>query len=166
MARFVLAALAWVVCVGGVSFYMHARDSYQAPRSVQAVAPEAAAARYDLELTLTFDARPDPFALSDDEAAPVSLRLNGEALDSALDGVGPGEPWRLEGMQGVVQGVNELLVTANPPVGDARSNGVRARVTAHGQDVADETFWSRGGERIIGALRFTVGGQDGDGHDH
>ncbi|MDX9973601.1 MAG: hypothetical protein RBU21_11510 [FCB group bacterium] len=172
MIRFGLAGLAWLVCVGGVAFYMHARDAWREDhQAIAAAAPEAAVRRYDLELTLTFDAQPDPFALvtTESSAAPVvSVQLNGAPLVALSEGIAPGKPWLQENIQGVVEGNNELLVEATPPLTDEESrHALRLRVLSQGGAVADQTFWSQGGEKLVGVLPFEVkhhDEEDASGH--
>jgi hypothetical protein len=151
---------------------MHLRD-LQRERVATTVdpSPDAAAAQYNLELTLTFDAVPDPFALVSPgaEAAPVvSVHLNGKTLVELREGSPPGVPWLQEGISGVSVGTNELLIEATPPVGAAHiRHAVRVRLIENTVAIADETFWSDGASKVGGAVRFQVdetSSEHNDGH--
>jgi len=172
MFRFILVALIWILCVGGVAFYMHARDADRETRTAgTAVAPESAKARYKLELTLTFDAQPDPFALStDDSQSPsvASVRINDTPAAVLTEGTAPGEPWVKEDIPGIVVGTNELFLEATPPLEDPGiRHGIRVRLLENGQTVADRTFWNEGGSKVTGTLRFEIAPKKNeDDHDH
>jgi len=160
MFRFALVAAIWVLFIGGVGFYMKVRSVPASSASLDWVEPEQAAAQYDLELTLTFDAQPDPFALVLDDSEPqavVSVRLNDTLAAEMLEGAPPGEPWLKEDIQGVVVGTNELLIEATPPVGQAQaSHAVRVRLLRDNETLAEKTFWTEGGQKVTGTLRFEI----------
>lgn len=160
MMRFALVLGIWLTFVGGVAFYMHTRDALRTQDTLQELTPVSAEAGYDMELTLTFDAQPDPFALAaDDSKAPpvVAVRLNDRTVAEMREGVAPGMPWIQSNIAGVVIGANELYVEATPPVDqtDLR-HAVRVRLLQDDEVLADRTFWSDGGAKVAGVLRFEI----------
>ena len=172
MRRFVFVAILWVVCVGGVALYMQARDAVRlAGPAAPVAAPQTAAAHYDLEVTLTFEAQADPFALTAEAAEPpvaVGVRLNNTNAVDVPEDLAPGVPWVLPDLDGVVFGTNELLIEATPPLDGVQArHAVRVRVLEQGNAIADQTFWSEGGAKITGTLLFQAasGGVDED-HGH
>ena len=171
MLRFALTGFVWIACVGSVALYMQVRDKVRLTTSVPTEqTPESAARQYDRELTPTFAAEADPFALvtSDAPAEPaIAVQLNGAQIAALTDGVAPGEPWRKDNITGVVEGANEIIIAATPPIGGLQSrHALRARVLSQGQTIADQTFWTEGGEKIIATLRFDATPTTGDDHDH
>lgn len=167
MIRFVLVAIVWLAFVGGVTGYLRVRDAWREPASAHLEpAPEKAAARYDLELTLTFHPEPDPFALTGGASGPpppVSIRVNGSVVAEPDKCIEPNTPWLKQGIERVVVGTNELFVEASPPLGEARVRyAARVRVLEGGRVVADETFWSEGGAKVTGVLRFEIAPQESE----
>ncbi len=168
MMRFALVAAVWLLFVGGVWFYMHTRDALRTQETFHEIAPVSADARYDVELTLTFDAQPDPFALvSDDSEAPpvVTVRLNDRNVAEMREGLPPGTPWVQTNIDGVVVGANELYIEAIPPVEqtDVR-HAVRLRILQDNEVLADRTFWSDGGANVTGVLGFEIAAGESEAH--
>jgi hypothetical protein len=170
MIRILLAIAVWVVVVGGTSLYLRlheARASANRP-----VVVERLVAGYRLELTPTFAAAPDPFALQLDASATAPalvVKLNGEELLRRTDTVAAGEVIVLEELPQLRAGENEIFIEAAPP-GEAalQSHALRVRV-AHGAEmVADQTLWSTPGAALSGGVRFTAGdtAAAGDAHEH
>lgn len=164
MLRFLLTIFIWITFVGGVGVYMHLRDSGQASPALAEAAPEAARAVYDIELTPTFSAQADPFALrtTDDDTPAITVTLNGASIGAIPSDISPGQPWLRRAVPGVVQGANEIYVQTAPPVsaGGTR-HAVRVRILRNGQPTAETTFWNDGGASVSGTLRFTAA-SDGD----
>lgn len=170
MIRILLAGAVWVAFAGGVAAYMHLRHAPEGPRKAMADQPRAADRAYALELTLTFDAQPDPFALDaggGDVPPVVSVRLNGVVVAALTETGGPGIPWHKDQIPGVAAGANELLIEASPPMGGPGArHAARIRLLTEGQPVADATFWSEAGAKITGTLPFEIRQAEEDGHDH
>lgn len=167
MQRFFLAGLVWLLCLGSVSLYMHLREDVRDHTAAQTAAALAAAqARFDLEATLTFRAQADPFALTVDDAADVgSISLNGEPVMDFSEAAAPGTPLQLR-LEGVLDGVNELLVQAAPPGELGVNHAVRVRVFRDGAPMTEATFWSEGGGAVLGTLLFDAVHPGKDRHDH
>jgi len=167
MKRFLLAGLAWLLCLGSVTLYMNMREDARDSIAAQpALALQSAHARYDLEVTLTFRAEADPFALNTNAASDAgSISLNGVGILELAEVADPGVPWRAQ-LEGVVAGPNELFVQATPPGGYGMSHAVRVRLIKNGVPMREKTFWSEGGGGILGTLHFDLKQDGEDGHDH
>lgn len=166
--RIPFVILVWIVLVGGLSLYMRHRDAH-APVAGPGVTLDIAEGRYALEVTPTFSAEPDPFALASDEgdSPAIAVRMRGREIVKAGDAVRPGVPIRVDDVQGFVAGDNEVLVEASPPGGETEQRHfVHVRILRDGLPVAEETFWSEGGARVSGALRFSLLGSAEDEHGH
>lgn len=163
MRRIFLSLLIWLLLVGGLYEYMRRRDASSIERP--SGAPLAAAAgTYTLELTPSFDPKPDPFTLNSAANPPPALfaRLRGrDLLIRTGDGdVKAGIPLFAENIPGVSEGENEIALAASPPL-DATTirHFLQARILQNGLPIASETFWADGSARVDGVLRFTVPGQ-------
>ena len=163
--RIVLAVGVWIVFAGGLGIYMSQRDSGRTGPSLRATV-EAAQETYEAEVTLTFDVEPDPFALDTGESvAGLLVRLNGETVLRASEGVAAGDPVRVE-LENVVRGANEVYVEVSPPVGAARaSHAARVRIFRGGVPGREETFWSEGGGKVTCVLAFEAVSEEA-AHEH
>lgn len=168
--RVFLAAIIWVVLVGGLALYMQSRTVVEPAATWHA---EEASGAYALEVTPSFSAEPDPFALDSDAggASALRVRLNGEDVLVLTETVEGGRPQRVESLKGVVIGSNEFYVEANPPLdfGD-RACAVRVRLFEGDVPLADETLWSDAGIRIASTFTVNVTAHENetedDGHGH
>jgi len=167
MRRIAASAVIWLVLVGGAGLYMNTRPGADA----RADAPQAEeAAGYAVEMTTTFEAKPDPFALSlSDTEAPAALRLklNGATLFERNDNVGAGERMIIDPVPGVRPGANELFIEAYPPAETSdRSHAVRVRVLHDGIVVLDATRWSEPGSPLAAPVEFEAQAAEADAHGH
>ncbi|MEK7468905.1 MAG: hypothetical protein AAB074_16140 [Planctomycetota bacterium] len=153
--RFLLTALIWVVFVGSVALFTSRRD---ARGPVASYARAAAKGIFAVEVTASFTAEPDPFALDTGKAKPAGLvvRVNGvEAIRAAT--VKPGAAIRVEPVAAVLEGKNELFIEAYPPADQLnRSHAIRVRILRDGEPVAERTFWSEPGTPIATAFPLEV----------
>ncbi len=171
MARVIMAAAVWVVIVGGVGLYMNRR--VDAP-PVQAVETREAQGSYTLEVTPSFAAETDPFALTTDtSASPAALRVlvNGQVALERESEVAGGQPIRVDDVPGLIEGGNEFYVEANPPLSEgSRSHAVRVRILCDGEALAEHSLWSEEGGRIAATFRLAIeaaASQDKEAdHDH
>lgn len=166
--RFILTALIWLVLIGGLSFYIYQRDARIIPRAQAKVAVEVAAAGYLLEVTPTFGAEPDPFALQDDGQAPATLlvRLGGQDIYRGEQPLARAEVLRIEQVSGLVEGKNELYFEASPPFEEAHlSHALRVRLLRDGVEQLDQTLWADAGGKVSGTVIFTLEPTAEVGHD-
>lgn len=160
--RFVLAALVWLVMLGGLGLFVAQRDRY-------AFAPQEAPARQlapgeelSLEITTTFSPQADPFALEGDEGggAPLVVRNAARELFRG-EGMEPGIPFRVHPIPGLSEGLNEIFLRAKPPLAESEKNhAVRVRILRDGEVVADQTLWGTGGAGIAGNIIFNLKGPE------
>mgnify|MGYP006306966333 CR=1 FL=1 len=169
MKRIATAMAVCILFLSGVTWYMSSRNLGKSGES-NAVELQAAEARYDLEVTPTFSAKRDPFALRTDdreEEAALSVRLGDREILAVKQDAPAGQPIVVHHIEGLVRGWNELYLQAAPP---ADAYGVRhfvhMRLLRDGAPVAEKTFWSDGGALVAGSVKFRVeeaeGEADGD----
>ncbi len=151
--RLVVAAVVWMTMVGGLSAFMNHRVAV-AP--AQRLDLREATGVFRLEVTPSFEAQPDPFALITEEGErPAALRvsLNGSEVVRLDETVAGGGAIVVEPVPGLVEGRNEFFIEANPPVEHAdKSHAVRVRLTQDGKPLADRTFWSEPGIRLTASF--------------
>lgn len=158
MRRILFAVLIWVVLVGGLSVYMQRRDANPVERSAGRAAV-VSQADYVLEVTPAFAPVPDPFALDLDGEKPAALtaRFRGREVLRRETGVEAGVPIEGVALPGVVEGWNEVLLSASPAAeGAPRRRFLQARVLRNGVPVASDTFWADGFARVDGVLNFVA----------
>jgi hypothetical protein len=167
--RIVWAAVIWVVFTGGLMTYMLQRGS-AAKTPVDPVEIEAAQGVYTIVVTTTFEAQPDPFALTvgDDTPAALQIRMGSRILLHKEEGIVPGQPMRVTIDDGLVKGANELFIEASPPLDSAdRAQAVRLQVFRDDMMVVQDTFWADPGGKISKTFRFDIEDRHKDTeHDH
>lgn len=167
--RFLLTALIWLVLIGGLSFYIHQRDTRIIPQGRAKAAVEVAGADYLLEVTPTFGVEPDPFALLDEgqAAATLLVRLGGRDIYRGEQPLARGEALRIGPVEGLVVGNNEFYLEASPPFEEAHlSHALRVRLL-HAEVVQlDQTLWSAAGGKVSGTLAFILEPAVETDHDH
>jgi hypothetical protein len=148
--RPLLAFLTVITILGGLQLYMLYRPQRTAVVGEQ---PEQRAlGRFQVELTLTFDAGPDEFALDRSDAPTLLVRLRGQDVMRRTEPVEAVEQVVAD-VAGLVAGRNEFFVQATPRETTAeRARAVRVRVLRDGTPIADQTLWSEPGELVQGAL--------------
>jgi hypothetical protein len=166
--RILLAAIIWVVLVGGLAWYMNQRTG---AATVTTQERAEAPGIYAVTLTPTFSAAPDPFALrlSDDDAPPALLvRLNGDVIFEATDKLEAGETVVIETVSGIKVGENEFFIEAHPPGEEAnQAHALRVAVLRDGDQLVEETLWSEPGLRLAAplTLEITEAGEEAS-HEH
>jgi hypothetical protein len=161
-----LAIMVWIVLVGGLYTYMSSRAAIKAPEALEI---RASKADYSLEITPTFTAKEDPFALKTQEKeVPVfRITLNGALLLELEKGVERGEPIIIENLTGMTQGVNEFHMEASPPSsGKPIAHALRFRLFKGLTPVLEKTVWSAPGERVTGVIRRKATEQEREASDH
>jgi len=154
--RPVLAAVIWIVLIGGLTLYMNTREAVKQPEGYRV---SQASGTYSLELTTTFALEPDPFALRTAAEAPdaLVLKLNGKELLRIADKVEAGRSIRIDPVPEVHDGANELYVEASPPVDSAlRSYAIRIQLMGTHHEVLDRTIWSEHGMKIAASVPFRI----------
>lgn len=166
--RFLMALTTWIVFVGGLFGYTTWRDAKVPVGGAEAKMTIASEGAYSLEITPSFSLEEDPFALQtgSESAAPLELKLNGRLLPVPIENVRRGQPLKIDGIEGVVVGNNEIHLKASPPVGDTvLDNCVRIRLLEEGAAVADTTIWGSRGALVSGTVAFTITEEEAE-HAH
>lgn len=166
--RFLLSAAIWLVLIGGLWVFTSQRDAgvVQTPRTV---VDHTAQGSFAIEVTTTFTLEDDPFAIQTDntKSTGMDLRLNGRRLALAEEKPSRGQTIRMDKVEGVLQGHNEVYVQASPPVAESHlEQGLRIKFFVDGNLIADRTFWSSSGATISDSLSFDYPtGTGGETHD-
>lgn len=155
--RFILTVCIWVIIVGGLWLYTAYRDAGVAGAEVVVVAENRAEGTFNVELTSTFSVEKDPFALNVDqhETPPLEVRINGREVELPAGEVSRGSVVRLEGVEGILEGQNEIFVKASPPPAESMfEHGIRIKVFRDDTMIDETTVWSSGGALVSGVLSF------------
>ena len=167
--RFIMVALIWLILIGGLSFYIQQRDSRIIPKAQAQISVELDSAAFALEVTPTFGAEADPFALLDEGQSPATLvvRLGGQDIYRGEQPLARGETLRIEPLQGLVVGNNELFFDASPAFEESHlTHALRVRLLRGGVTQLDRTLWSEAGAKVSGTIDFTLEEAAETDHDH
>jgi hypothetical protein len=127
------------------------------PAAVIAAFEPTAAGIFTVEVTLTFAAGPDPFALDLDDAPALVVSFRGRDLLRRTEEIPAGQPIRIESVEGLVAGANEFYVAATPTAQDAAvARAIRVRILRDGATVAEQSLWSAPGESVNGIVVVDV----------
>ncbi len=123
---------------------------------------------FAIELTTTFDSEDDPFAIETEKAPSAVVRLNGRTIELPAAGLHRGAVVRIQDIQGVLNGYNELYVQASPPIAESgREHGLRVKFYAEKRLLVDHTAWSSHGAVISDSFGFEYRGElQEESHDH
>lgn len=132
-----------------------AGDHAHAHRELQVI---EAPGDFAVDLTVSFDAGPDEFALDlSDDSPSLILQLNGKEIMSRSGSVSASEsPFRIDSVEGISIGANDFFIQASPKNLASAGNCVRVRVLRDNAAVADKTIWSVQGEIVQGTVRLEV----------
>ena len=159
--RPLLAILTTVLILGGLQGYFVLRERFgpKAATSVERPAPGV----YALEITLTFDAGPDPFALEASDKTCLEVLFRNKTLLRRTERVAAGEKVLITPVEGIVagedefRGRNEFLVKATPAEGSAdMAYAARVRLLRDGVPIAEESLWSDSDGKVEGKLVAVV----------
>ena len=149
-----LAALAVVVViVGGVWLYFNSWEGVEPSHYVE----QPARGVFSLEITLTFEAGPDPFSLEATDAPSLLVTLGSREVLRVTEPIAPGEPILVENVTGLVEKENEFFLVASPADAAAlQSHAVRVRVLRDGDPIGEASLWSEPGQPVEGPVRVTL----------
>lgn len=173
--RLFAAAIISIGLLGGLSAYMHVKAQWRT--AAPTYEPPAAAGIYSLEVTPSFSTEHNPFALDvgdgdgdgDVDAASMSVSLGKRVLLAKSGSIVAGEVVRVDAIEGIAVGMNELLLKVPVPLDKlSRSHAVRIRILRDGVQVADETLWSEPGQPVSGKVTLEVAAAEEveEPHDH
>ena len=147
------AILLAVLILGSVKAYMLFERSLPPPMVVSTV-QQSAAGKFSVDVTLTFDAAADEFAL---EPLSVVIELQGQELFRSREPVPADRPIVLEDVPRVVEGRNSFFLKVTPADSDFNSErAVRVRVLRDGEPVSEQTLWSEPGGVVEGIVNVDV----------
>lgn len=167
--RFLLVVTIWVVIVGGLWGYISDRDAKRQQIIAATPVDLSVEGQFAIEVTSTFSTEEDPFALttSDNSAPPLTVKLNGMAIDIHTQEVLRGKTIRYEDVDGILSGHNEIYVTASPPLSEnTLEQGVRIKLYEDNALVVDQTVWADQGALVSGTISFSYSKKEEGSHDH
>jgi hypothetical protein len=149
-----LLALAIVLGILG-TVWAYERFQASVKQPISAPAERLAADAYELDITLTFPAAADAFALNDPSSLLLTFR--GKTLLKESEPIEPGRPLQVKKVPDVVEGRNEFYLEATPAESDEpRDHAVRLRILRDNVVVAEQTLWSPPGEPVQGLMTLTL----------
>ena len=158
--RPILAVVIAFVILGGLQFYMRSRP---VPQNVLPPPKVLAEGKFDVELTLTFDAVPDPFAFDPTKASSVVVMFEGQDLIRLSDNVVSGVPLLVEDVASIAAGRNEFFVEVIPKNAfELKTRGLRIRVFRDGVVLGEKSLWSEPGSSVAGAIVVDTPNAKGD----
>lgn len=148
------AILVVVTILGGMQAYMTYRPRPQAASAV--IQETSARGSFSVEVTPSFDAGPDQFALELDDAPSLIVQFRGKEILSHRDAIDAGTAVTVDDVSGLVVGGNEFFVRATPATLNDISLAIRIRILRDGSPLADQTLWSEPGEAPQGTVVIDV----------
>jgi len=147
--RPLLALLVFTTILGGLQVYMKIRPHATPPAVIAGL---EAAGQISLEITLTFPAGADPFAIDADDSPSLLVVFQGNELLRVTESIEPGETIRIDDVPNVTVGINEFYVRASPRDLDESPRAIRVRVLGDNHPLAEESIWSQPGTLVEGTV--------------
>ena len=148
--RPLLAIVLTTGILGGLQAFLSFRKTdgpYVGAQLIQATG------EYALELTLSFDAGPDPFGLDAEDTPSVLVSLAGQELLRRTDTISASQPLLIPSVAGLVVGRNEIFVQASSAdTSSLRPRALRLRVLRDGTSLAEQSLWANSGEPVQGTI--------------
>lgn len=168
--RFVAVIAIWVILIGGLQLFLGHRQSL-APMKNHTQAH--ATGLYRLDITSTFTAKTDPFALNiegDDSSSAVVIQLGGHDIFKTNETIEAGRAITITPLPDLKVGKNEFYIEISPPLDQAQqAQAVRIRLFQDDRLIQQKSFWSEPGERLVGTFTVAIAeqpAQENSGHDH
>lgn len=112
---------------------------------------------FSVDVLLTFDAGPDPFALQSDDAASLEVSFRGDRLLRQTHPLARGQVVTIENVEGVAVGPNEFHVMAVPQdEDDAIIHAIRIRILRDDRPIAEQWLASDPGKPISGTVAVEI----------
>jgi hypothetical protein len=159
--RILLAPLLiWIIGMGSISLYMREREVALPQPSNEIRTQQSSQGSFALDITLSFTAETDTFAVrpdKDDKPATLLVRANGEEILRRDGEVPAGIPVSIEQVKKLFEGVNELYVESSTPSGQAdQAHAIRVRVFRDGKELTERTFWSQPSMKVSAAFSIDL----------
>lgn len=165
--RFVAVIVIWIILIGGLQLFLgHRRSLAPIENYIQA----HASGLYRLDITSTFTAKPDPFALNienDNSSSAVVIQLGGHDIFNTNESIEAGRAITITPLPDLQIGKNEFYIEINPPLDQAQA--VRIRLFQDDRLIQQKSFWSEPGERLVGTFTVDISEhatQEDSDHDH
>ena len=151
--RPLLALLVVTIILGGLQLYMMVRP-HAAP--LAEIPGLKAAGQISLEITLTFAAGADPFAVDADDSPSLLVVFEGNELLRITESIEPGETIRIDDVPNVTVGINEFYVRASPQHLDESARAIRVRVLRDNHPLTEDSIWSQPGTLVEGTVVVSI----------
>jgi hypothetical protein len=149
--RILLVITLWIVIISGLLLYLNNRDESTSQSIVKI--PETSTG-YQLQVTTSFLAEQDPFALKLDtfvQDTVLHIKLNGKTIlnlasvDSYKNS--------LDSIPLIDNTANELYVECSPPMdNNYQAHAARLIISKSNQTLLDTTCWSEPGNKLISTI--------------
>lgn len=153
--RPMLAVLISATILGSVWLYLRSESRRTITPAMSPL--QVAAGQFDLDITLSFDAGPDRFALDAAQTPSLIVEHLGEAILKRTDMISAGTPVRVEAVPQIQPGKNSFFVRCTPSESETPvARALRIRVWRDGTPVADSTLWSAPGAPCEGVVEVEI----------
>jgi hypothetical protein len=153
--RPLLALVLSTVILGSVWLYLRSASHRSAPNRAHPI--QQAEGKFDVEITLSFDAGPDAFALSGADGPSLIVEHLGKTILRRSDAIAAGTAVVVENVAHVQQGKNSFFVRCTPRSAEGDiARAVRVRILRDGAPVADATLWSAPGAPCDGVVDVDI----------
>jgi len=147
--RFVAIIIIWISLIGGLFAWLnHTTPIYIENHITQ----EKAQGKFDIEITPTFDAKADPFALKLDnhvQADIFTVLLKGKPILNSTDNIIGGIPIVIKNVDNIIVGKNEFYIEAGiPQAQSAHVHAIRVRIIRDDFEVAHKSIWTTPGTKL------------------
>ncbi len=151
--RPLIAIMVAAVVLGTVQAFLSATAT---PGRATASQATSATGLFTVDVTLTFDAGPDPFALRSDEAASLLVEFRGRTLLRETGPLSNGDIITLGPVPDVEVGQNEFYLMAVPQPEKDVVHAVRVRILRDEELIAEQWLAAEPGQPVSGTLMVDV----------
>jgi hypothetical protein len=135
--------------------------SYHAPQKI-----ESALGDFSIQIRMSYSPEADIFSLSETtDQKPFELILNSEHIQGFESSDFEPGLYRLDDVQGLREGMNELSFTTPPAGGLLRPQAAQCRIFKGHEVLFEKTFWIDQGESLSKSFRLEINSQERV-HDH
>jgi hypothetical protein len=139
--------------LGGLQGYLSSRPK---PEAWTILEEQKAVGQFEIMVTLTFDAGPDPFSFNASDAPSLEVQFRGESILKKTEELPAGTIAQAQ-VTGIVAGENEFYIQATPKDSSvAVARAIRVQILKDDTLVAEKSFWSEPGEIIGGVVSLTI----------
>ena len=151
--RPLLAIIVVFAILGGLQGYLSSRPT---PKTWSEPEQQKARGKFEIKITLTFDAGPDPFSFDATEAPSLLAQFKGEPILKRTDEIASGTIVESE-ISSIVAGQNEFFISVSPKNSDTyAARAIRVQITRDSPLIAEKSIWSEPGGPVGGTVLIDV----------